>query len=456
MDWQKILEKTHGAHFYWADLHVHTPVGPGFHLPTGWGVNDAAAIKQVAKRYIDEALRRDIRLLGITEHNDVSWVDFIREAAEGSSVTIFPGFEITANTGGDGVHLVCLFDPAKPAKELDGLLSYLGLTPTKRFTQDRRPTIAEANFDKILETVKEAGGICIAAHSTSNNGLLKSSTLEGGMRIKCFTNPLLLALEIPGARDELSDFEKNAIGNTLDEYQRNFPIGCINSSDAKSIDQIGTKRTFIKLSSLNVEGLRQAFLDWGSRMKLENEVTVPRFSKIIAANWQGGFLDGLEIHFNENMNCLIGGRGTGKTTIIETIRYALDDEARTERNRDDHEQILRNVFRSGSKVSLLMESYYPAPKRYVVERIYPYEPVIREEDGQQIPDLKPSDIFRAEVYGHKEIYEISKSPAFQFALLDRFMEDRIAGLKQEERQTISDLQNNKAALLQLRIKLEEA
>jgi len=276
------------------------------------------------------------------------------------------------------------------------------------------------------------------------------------MRIRCFTNPLLLALEIPGTRDELSEFEKNAISNKLDEYQRNFPIACINSSDAKSIEQIGTKRTFIKLGSSSVEGLRQAFLDWGSRMKLEHELVVPRFSRIVAANWQGGFLDGLDIHFNENMNCLIGGRGTGKTTIIETIRYALDDEPRTDRNRDDNEQILRNVFRSGSKVSLLVESHYPAPKRYIVERIYPYEPVIREEGGQQMPDLKPSDIFRAEVYGHKEIYEISKSPAFQFALLDRFTEDRIAGLKQEERRITSELQNNKTALLQLRAKLEEA
>lgn len=453
MDWGEITEKPDGAHFCWADLHVHTPDGPGFRLPTGWNVNNDTDTQRVAKAYIDEAIKRDICLLGITEHNDVTWVDRIREAAQGSSVTVFPGFEITANTGGDGVHLVCLFDPAKPEAELDAMLSYFGLTPNKRFTQGRRPAIAEASFEKILEYVKEEGGICIAAHATSGNGLLRSSTLEGGMRIRCFTNPTLLALEIPAAPHELGDFEKNAIGNKLDDYQRTFRIACINSSDAKSLEEIGTKRTFIKLSSYNIEGLRQAFLDWGSRIRLQDQVLAPKFSKIVAATWQGGFLDGLQIHFNENMNCLIGGRGTGKTTIVETIRYALDSKPRTERNRDDHDQILKNVFRNGSRVSLLVESHYPVPKRYVVERIYPYEPVIRHEDGQQVPDLKIGDVFRAEVYGHKEIYEISKNPAFQFALIERFTEDRIAGLKERERKLIGLIDTNKTELTQLRKQL---
>ena len=37
----------------------------------------------------------------------------------------------------------------------------------------------------------------------------------------------------------------------------------------------------------------------------------------------GGFLDGVDIEFASGLNCIIGGRGTGKTTILEFIRYAL-------------------------------------------------------------------------------------------------------------------------------------
>lgn len=453
MNWQDITSRSSGAHFFWADLHVHTPIGTGFSLTGGLSINSEEAKREVAKAYINQAVAREICLLGITEHNDVSWIDYIRNAALGTPVVVFPGFEITANTGGDGVHLICLFDPDRPAKDLDAILSYFGLTPNKRFTSDKQPAIAEATFEEIIEKVRSEDGISVAAHVTSSNGLLRSSTLEGGMRIKCFTHPTLLALEIPRTRGQLSEFEKKAVSNKLGEYRRNFPIACINSSDAKSIDQIGAKRTYVKLSSFNVEGLRQAFLDWGSRIRLENEILTPRFSRIIATEWQGGFLNNLKIHYNENINCLIGGRGTGKTTIVDTIRYALDNQPRTDRNRNEHDQILKDVFRNGSKVSMLVESYYPAPKRYIIERIYPYAPVIKNESGDQITTLKVSDIFKAEVYGHKEIYEISKDPTFQFALLDRFTEEAIADIGEQERKILSQLNNNRLELTQLRNQL---
>ena len=170
----------------------------------------------------------------------------------------------------------------------------------------------------------------------------------------------------------------------------------------------------------------------------------------MAAEWEGGFLNSVQIHFNENMNCLIGGRGTGKTTIVDTIRYALDNQPRTDRNKSEYEQILKDVFRNGSKISMLVESYYPVPKQYLIERIYPYEPVIKSESGNQITNLKVSDIFKAEVYGHKEIYEISKDPTFQFALLNRFTEEAIAGLVEQEKKILNQLDNNRLEITQLK------
>ena len=38
---------------------------------------------------------------------------------------------------------------------------------------------------------------------------------------------------------------------------------------------------------------------------------------------QGGFLDGLEINFQSGLNCIIGPRGTGKSSILNLIRFAL-------------------------------------------------------------------------------------------------------------------------------------
>ena len=38
----------------------------------------------------------------------------------------------------------------------------------------------------------------------------------------------------------------------------------------------------------------------------------------------GGFLDGEKFELKDGLNCVIGARGTGKTTVLELVRYAMD------------------------------------------------------------------------------------------------------------------------------------
>ena len=38
----------------------------------------------------------------------------------------------------------------------------------------------------------------------------------------------------------------------------------------------------------------------------------------------GGFLDGSYFEFTDGLNCIIGARGAGKTTVVELLRFALD------------------------------------------------------------------------------------------------------------------------------------
>src|SRR5512143_1252947 len=47
---------------------------------------------------------------------------------------------------------------------------------------------------------------------------------------------------------------------------------------------------------------------------------------------RGGFLDGAQFELADGLNCFIGARGAGKTTVVELIRYALDALP----NRDSH------------------------------------------------------------------------------------------------------------------------
>lgn len=455
-EFAQILKKPNGARFYWADLHVHTPSWHDFKLPAGARTNDEDWKKNFAKKYIEKANSKRVTIIGITEHNDVSWVDYIREAAEGTDIKIFPGFEITTQSGADGIHILCLFNPDTAKETIDGLLSNLGLLPGQRFHPDRSPNAVTKDMKEIIEEVKRQGGICIAAHASSDNGLLKKT--EGQIRINLFTNPDLLAVEIPAGRDDLGNFEKKAISNELDNYKRKFPIACINSSDAKSIEEIGNKKTFIKISSFTVEGLREAFLDWRSRVRLIKELPQqpPQFSKILAARWEGGFINGISVHFNDNLNCIIGGKGTGKSTVIETLRFCFGEIPKAFKIEEQYNEILKEVFRSGSRISVLIETHHPMPRRYIVERTYPELPVVKEEDGAPSSDLKPKDIFNIEVYGQKEIYEISKDRQFQFALLDRFVRDKLDSSKEGEKNILRKLEENKSDLLRLQRAISSA
>jgi len=444
---KQILSMHNGAKFYWADLHIHTPKWKSFSLPPDVDSNDK---DEIAKLYIEKARREEIKILGITEHNDVEWIDPIREAAKDTDIVIFPGFEITTGSGKDGIHIICLFNPNTASSELDHMLSNIGLTPSERFNPDNTPRAFRKAVDEVIEIVRSRGGICIAPHVFNDNGLL--SETEGQIRMELFRNEDMFALEIPAGRDNLSGFNRDVIDNKKDNYKRKRPLACLNSSDAKCIDDIGKRKTMIKLSSFTVEGLREAFIDWESRIKLPSELPAiePRFSRIIGIYWEGGFLDSVKIHMNNNLNCIIGGKGTGKSTIIETLRYVFDLAPKSDKCDAQFKEIVKEVFRSGSKISVLVESHEPTPKQYIIERTYPDSAVVKETDGTVRPDLRPADVIHPEIYGQKEIYEISRNSAFQLELLNRFIGNKLDTHVENEKELLKKLEDNKNDFLRLK------
>lgn len=69
-----------------------------------------------------------------------------------------------------------------------------------------------------------------------------------------------------------------------------------------------------------------AFKDPESRIRLNSERENSYQSSFQSISVLGGYLDGLSVNFSENLATIIGGRGTGKSTLISAIRYALDME----------------------------------------------------------------------------------------------------------------------------------
>ena len=175
------------------------------------------------------------------------------------------------------------------------------------------------------------------------------------------------------------------------------------------------------MSAVSVEAFRQAFLDPDSRIRLHSDLKPDPHAEFLAMTWEGGFLRDTAVHFNENLNVLVGGRGTGKSTIIESIRYALGLDPLGEEARKAHEGVIRHVLQSGTKVSLLVRSHKPSERCYSIERSVPNPPVVKDEAGAVLT-LSPHDVIpRVEVFGQHEISELTKSPEKLTLLLQRFV-----------------------------------
>jgi hypothetical protein len=166
-------------------------------------------------------------------------------------------------------------------------------------------------------------------------------------------------------------------------HLRDRVMAVINAKDVTSPSDLLAPGAscFIKMSQVSVEGLRQAFLDPESRVRLTSDPLPEPHAEFLAVSWEGGFLDNVTLHLNENLNALVGGRGTGKSTMVESLRYVLGFDPIGEEAHRAHEGVIRYVLRSGTKISLLIRSHRSAERNYTIERTIPNPPIIKDEVG---------------------------------------------------------------------------
>jgi PHP family Zn ribbon phosphoesterase len=444
-----LLEERPGATFLKADLQVHTPLDPAF--PAKPEPRDASERIALARRYLSAARDRGIDVVGITEHNDVSWIDELRRAAGDLGMHLLPGFEVESK---EGIHVLCLFDPDKPVDELEEVLVRLGLTAAKR-SQQRLELRCDLDFSHLLEFVQsKCGGICIAAHIESNKGLL--AAIREGARVDAWKSPHLLAAQIARPPDEVTSGNGRIIRGEDPIYQRARLPGYVMTSDARTFKDIGAVSTWIKMDSVGVEGLRQAFLDPASRISFSEPREMRKGAHLLAVGWEGDFLDGVRVPVNAELNCLIGGKGTGKSTVIESIRYAFDLPFRTRDVEAAGRDLLEHAFRSGSKVSVIVETDAPARTRYIVERTAPHAPVVRDAFGEPRPDLSPESLARPCIYGQKEIFGIAQDARARLEMLDGFARNDLRDVGERELALLDRLAENARVILDAQRRIDDA
>jgi ABC-type lipoprotein export system ATPase subunit len=360
---------------------------------------------------VSACLDNGIEVVGLADHGSVQDLDRIRSALSVAGIVVFPGFEVATT---EKVHWVCLFPEDTHKRTLERCLGQLELS-------DPEDGVTPSNLGgaRLLEIVQQQyGGFCYAAHVTQKNGLLKQKINH------LWRLPALRAAQIPGSMDDLPPEYKSIAKNHNPDYTRERRMALINAKDVAQPEDLAEPGAscWIKMTRPCFDAFVTAFKDPDSRLRLHHEMAPHHYSRIEAMEIDGGYLDGLRIRFSDHLNTAIGGRGTGKSTLLECLRYALDLEHKAQDARKQGDRIVRDNLRAAGTVSVTLVSAASHGNRYRVKRRFGEPPRVIDADGN-VSELHPTEdlLPRLECYGQNEIFELARSDGALVDVLSRFM-----------------------------------
>lgn len=421
--------------------------------PSGYieyrGVDHGLTEEQYNQNLLEVALDNDIKVIGLADHGNVDGVDAIRSLMNEHKIIVFPGFEIATT---EKAHYVCLFAENTTKDQLNRYLGALGLTNPEN-------GIWPSNLggNDLLTKVEELGGFVYAAHATDDSGILRQKLVH------VWQSPLLKAVQIPGTLDDLKNGDghpyRQILLNKNPDYKREIAIGIINAKDVAVPEDLANPKAscLIKMTTPCFASFKLAFQDPESRVRLNSDVSEKYYSRIESLKVTGGYLDGVHIDFSEHLNAVIGGRGTGKSTLLECLRYVLGLRPIGKNALKQHEEIIKeNLGRSGARVEVVIRSSKMNGRRFTVARRYGESTSIKDENGNP-STFTPADLLpEIEIYGQNEIFEIAQDKTSQRQLLSRFLESgqqdsealiqEALGKLAENRLKLSEAQNNVAAI----------
>jgi energy-coupling factor transporter ATP-binding protein EcfA2 len=301
-----------GARFLRADLHIHSYGGS----------HDVSDSSMTPEGIVDRAVAEGLSIIAITDHNEITNVSRALTASKGKQLLVVPGVELSTPQG----HLLVYFESHADLEAFYGKLAL-----ADRGKKDSRCQTAVL---ECLNQIDSAKGFGILAHLDGEGGfetvvpgfpphksdvIAHSSLL--GIELRSISSPISYSDQDPEPqRVEIG--KKRLVALSLGQKQH---LARVLFSDSHSMDFLGRnaqgkqKLTRIKMDAFSFNGVRIALQDADARIRLEDEIpqSVPY---LLGIKMEGGFLDGQSIHFSRNLNCIIGGRGAGKSTAFEAAR----------------------------------------------------------------------------------------------------------------------------------------
>ncbi|MFA5904671.1 MAG: AAA family ATPase [Desulfobacula sp.] len=417
-----------GSKWWKFDFHTHTPESDDY------GRGDVSFKSIEPEKWIQKAMQSSLDCVVVTDHNSSGWVDVLKAVSNElrsrnikpdwyRELTIFPGVEITVANSSSRIHLLAVFDPSCDSRKITGVLGSCGITAG--FGDDQQ-TSTTTGFVDTVKKITEANGIAIPAHIDGSKGLL-----EGVCALTPELEKSLKSVFVA----EFCDLYK--FNNA--EIHLNNAVDClakVGGSDAHKPDEIGRHFSWLKMSRPSIEGFRLALLDHEFCIKnqLENPNRLPDFflSKLtIQAMRHCGRITGQPFvtQLHPHFNSVIGGRGTGKSTILESIRIVSrrDQDLASEapRVKDELDKFMKLSQNKGvmlNDTEILLELHRRGKNYQLRWRFDGQGNVLEEQTDRGWQEIEAGDLkdrFPISIFSQKQINELASNPRGLLEVVDR-------------------------------------
>lgn len=334
--YKRINRNNKSARYFKCDLHVHSPASKDYVKVDSKNDDITEYIL-----LIESFAQSDTNVIAITDHNTSKGYYEIKKLLNNNKELqdklydklILPGVEITCY----GKHFLAIFQEEYPESKLNALLTEAGIDVEEQGTE-------KASADRLsplmlCEKVNEYGGIIIIAHADSENGLLQNyfknkKNEEADIRGKSIQKILMSDCVYGICYNSEINFDR------LIDIRKNLQVehvSLIRASDSHSAKEkytgsglpLGSRKSWLKMGKLSYNALKLALRDENSRVK-NNKPEEKDNPTVMGICVYGGFISDINgkewtvIPFSEELNCIIGARGTGKSTLIDILKFILN------------------------------------------------------------------------------------------------------------------------------------
>ena len=436
----------YGSQWLRADFHLHSKADKEFSY-TG---EDNAFVSE----YVEKLKQANIGIGAITNHNkfDVGEFKALRQKALKENIFLLPGVELSVNDGANGIHLLVIFSETWISHGDDHInpfltASFVGKTPSQYENENGRSN------DSLLETLKKLEGyhkdfFVLFAHVEQRSGLWEE--MQGGRLQELGANPLFQRHTLGFQKVRTNDKRQKA-KQWLDNAYPAEVEGC----DAKSLDQIGKGEScYLKLGDFSFAAVKYALLDHPNRVARE----IPKYqhSYIRSISFEGGVMNGETVHFSPELNSLIGIRGSGKSSILEAMRYALAIPFGVKALDTDYKnKLVEYSLGSGGKV--IVNAVDRRGQDYEIRRILHQQPDVYVSGVLQPGiSIRETILYKPLYFGQKDLS--NTGDGFEKDLVEKLVGDKLFDIRQriaQQQQKIADAVTRLQGLSNVAEKIKE-